>query len=171
MPWHCLSIFIYLLLECLNLYIQEDLLLECSVFVFVFVLVFVFVCVFVAVLVITRWTLTLSSYRRYMICGLQCWNRINVAVYWGFAYSEKEEEKEKEKEKAIVRSDPHGSDNYFFSQMTDHRQNSLIETQASDIESENNCALIQPPKALSKHVGTGSLSRRCSGVGQVGGVI
>ena len=42
----------------------------------------------------TRWTLTLSSFRRCMICGLQCWNRRNVAVYWGFSLQREEEEEE-----------------------------------------------------------------------------
>ena len=50
-------------------------------------------------MVITRWTLRLSSFRWCMICGLQCWIRINVAVYWRFTYSEKKKSK-KEKEKS-----------------------------------------------------------------------
>ena len=45
------------------------------------------VCVFVVVFVISRWTLVLSSFQRCMICGWQCWNRLNVAVYRWSAYS------------------------------------------------------------------------------------
>ena len=51
--------------------------------------------------------------------------------------------------------------------MTDHRQISLLETRASDINSENNCALLQPPKLFPSMVG----AWHCSRVGEVGGVV